>query len=820
MESLKESKDKKFINKIKNKKSYNSKYNFKKSTKLRIKNSQEFSNIKEVRDDGIMILKNCECACLLEVGAIDLSLTSKVEKEGFFFNFKDLFQIRNLKLKCFKLDKRINLNPNKENYENLIKKFSDDEKRIKLLEQNYELINQLETDNYTLSSGYYFVLIAKDVDQLNKQLDEVEIITNNLNPKMFIEAITNRLEIYSFLTNLYYSDVNLEQLMWLDLPELVSPLYLQEKSNMLKIDDREVQLIAIKNISPFIEEMFFESIFNIPKVKACINVNDTIDTENLVNVLDSSYQFLLSDRNTTKKLSDATELDTEKENFQILMNDIKNGNEKIKEVSLILAIEGNRKEKEEQFRELKRLAEIYQIKLDIPKLRQMEAWQSFDITGYNLKDYSIYLPTLTLSAGFPFTKTYFNDYSGYILGYDIHTYLPIFFDSFYLNKKSRTSHNIAIVASTGGGKSYTMKKILVNEFARQTKIFILDAESEYQKLVQSNGGEYIDLYSKKNGIINPLQIRYIPNEDDKETNKTSDCPLPKHLGFLESFFKSAFDNISEKELVMLLSIIEALYNKKGIYSNTPIEVLEKFKNTDYPIFSDLHRFIPEYKNRENSPEKIMIINQLEILLSRFLTGTDAYLFDGYTTIDLSNDLIGFNMKELLYSGNKRLINTQTINLLTYLNNAIISNKINNEKLDLNYKKPITIVADEFHLFIDEENCEILRNFGQLARRIRKYTGSLIVATQSIEDFVGNNNILRHAKAIFNNCQYQMVGMLKEADMLAYLELFKENPLTDTQKNFLLKANQGEFLLNITRKKRLRIKISATPLEQEMMGELK
>ena len=171
MEFLKESKDKKFINKIKNKKSYNSKYNFKKSTKLRIKNSQEFSNIKEVRDDGIMILKNCECACLLEVGAIDLSLTSKVEKEGFFFNFKDLFQIKNLKLKCFKLDKRINLNPNKENYENLIKKFSDDEKRIKLLEQNYELINQLETDNYTLSSGYYFILIAKDVDQLNKQVE-------------------------------------------------------------------------------------------------------------------------------------------------------------------------------------------------------------------------------------------------------------------------------------------------------------------------------------------------------------------------------------------------------------------------------------------------------------------------------------------------------------------------------------------------------------------------------------------------------------------------------------------------------------------------
>jgi len=175
---------------------------------------------------------------------------------------------------------------------------------------------------------------------------------------------------------------------------------------------------------------------------------------------------------------------------------------------------------------------------------------------------------------------------------------------------------------------------------------------------------------------------------------------------------------------------------------------------------------------------------------------------------------------LLYSDNKRLINTQIINLLTYLNNAIVTNKINNDKLDSKYKKPICIVADEFHLFIDEENCEILRNFGQIARRIRKYTGSLIVATQSISDFVGNNDVLRHAKAIFNNCQYQMIGMLKEADMNAYLELFKENPLTDTQKDFLYKAQQGEFLLSVTRKKRLRLKVEANPLEVEMMGENK
>ena len=139
------------------------------------------------------------------------------------------------------------------------------------------------------------------------------------------------------------------------------------------------------------------------------------------------------------------------------------------------------------------------------------------------------------------------------------------------------------------------------------------------------------------------------------------------------------------------------------------------------------------------------------MLSRFLTGTDSYLFDGYTTINLSNDLIAFNLQELLYSGNQRLINTQTLNLLTFLNNSIVSNKILNDRSK--EKKHIMVIADEFHLFIDDENPVVLRNFGQLARRIRKYSGSLLVATHSIKDFVGSSNILRHSTAIFNNCQY-------------------------------------------------------------------
>lgn len=547
----------------------------------RIKNSQTFSNVKSVADDGLIELKTGEVASLIEVKTIDLSLTSKSERNNFFFALKSLYQIRNLNLKCYKLDQKINLNNNKINLEELINYYKDDSQKEKLLDESKRLIEELEENHFTISSVYYLVVISKDLNTLEKQLDEIEEIISKITPRINMEVIDNRLEIYKFLTNLYMNPKALDDLIWSDLPSLVSPLSIQEKTNMLKMDDKDIQMVTIKNIPPFVDELFFEEIFNVPDVRACISIKDAISQDELVRWVNSQYQFLLSDRSTTKKLSDAIELDTQKENFQQLMVEIKNGDEKIKEVSLTLIITGTKN----TFRDLKRLVDRYQIKLDIPKLRQMECWQNYDLTTTSLDDYSIYLSTLTLSVGFPFTKTYFNDSSGYMLGVDLHTSLPIFFDPFVINNQ-RTSHNIAIVSSTGGGKSFTMKKMIINEYARGTKIFILDAENEYKNLVISNGGEYIDLYSKKGGIINPLQIRYIPSDDEDKETKETDCPLAKHLGFLEAFFKTAFEDITEKELVMLLSVVESLYNTKGIFKNTSINTLQSLSPSDYPIFRD------------------------------------------------------------------------------------------------------------------------------------------------------------------------------------------------------------------------------------------
>ena len=79
----------------------NRKYSSRSQMKRRIKNSKTVTNVKEIGDDGLIYLKSGEVATLIEVKAIDLSLTSNHEKNLLFSMLKALYQVPNLNLKCY-----------------------------------------------------------------------------------------------------------------------------------------------------------------------------------------------------------------------------------------------------------------------------------------------------------------------------------------------------------------------------------------------------------------------------------------------------------------------------------------------------------------------------------------------------------------------------------------------------------------------------------------------------------------------------------------------------------------------------------------------
>jgi len=788
------------VNKAKIKKQEN--YLSKGKLKKKIQNSQVFTNIKSISDKGIIELKTGQYSIFYKVNSIDLSLTNDSEQNLFFHTLSKLYRL-SFTIKAYKFDEKINLNANKENYIKMIEDCDNNIARRNLLTNNHNFIESIEAENMTSASSYYLAIISKNKEALEKNKEEFENACNNVIPKLELEQITNKKNLIKIFCNMYFSNTNLDQIIYYDFIDLVTPLKINENISSLRFDDEEIQLLSIKNYPLFIEHGFLDRIINLPNVKASITINESIEQYKLLSVLNSSFKAVLADYNSSKNLSDVTEMQSLMDNYKMLIEQISTNDEKIKEVSIVLAISGNKKKRDEIIKMIKSNAELYQIKVDVPKLRQFEAWQSYDLTDKGFKDYAMYLPTITLASTFFFTENYHNDSTGYLIGEDSAYGLPIFYDPFYLSK-NRTSHNIGVIGTSGSGKSYLLKLMITNEFARGTKLFLFDIENEMQKLCERCGGVHIDLSSKS--LINPLQVRYVLTDEEESSI------LGKHLGFLENFFITAFEDITEKELVVLLDIVERFYNSRGISKRTTLEEFEKMTAKDYPIFSDLYAFLLEEQRSCNNKE----LSNIEVLLKRMVIGQDANLFNGITTIDLSNNLIVFNLQELLFNSSKRLINTQMINLLTYLSNEIVDNKKRNDKFDLEQK--MLIVLDEFHNYIDEDNPTLLKYFDQLNRRARKYKLGIVVASQQPTDFTSRSNILRHASAIFNNSQYQITGMLKDTDVEAVEKLYSNTPLTETQKQFLSRCNQGQFLLNITNKNRLRINVFATPLQTYYMGE--
>ena len=277
-EEKKKKKEHKVIEKfVKKKDNSKQKYITKSVLKRKFKNAQSFTNAEVVNDNGIIKLRDNSFARVFSVDAIDLSLTSNNQKQNFFNQLKFLYQLKGLNLRIYKLDDKIDLNANKDYYNRLMEEFANDEEKLTFLKERYDRLEILEEQNLTTTSRYYFVLISDNDKALEHTSEELEMHCYNMTPRLHIQMITNKLEIYQFLINLYLSNANIEQLMWRD-------------------------------------ELFFEELFNVPDTRCCIHIKDTIPTEELVRRLDSNYEFLVSERSTTRKLSDATQMDTEREN--------------------------------------------------------------------------------------------------------------------------------------------------------------------------------------------------------------------------------------------------------------------------------------------------------------------------------------------------------------------------------------------------------------------------------------------------------------------------------------------------------------------------
>ena len=393
--------------------------------------------------------------------------------------------------------------------------------------------------------------------------------------------------------------------------------------------------------------------------------------------------------------------------------------------------------------------------------------------------------TSTFVGGFLFNKNTFIDKKGYYLGINEKGGIVIF--NLWQKDSDRTNSNMVIVGSSGSGKSVAVKHIAYNEIPN-SKILIIDPENEYSYLCENLGGKIINCNGGENGgILNPLQIRI-----DREENTNS---LALHFQFLRTFFSILYPSLQDMEFSALELLLEELYQRFNINKNTDIS---KLKNTDFPKLEDLYFFIEE-KNKQSSNETF---EKIMSLIRPICIGQSADIWNGYTNIDINTDMTVFNTSSM-HKFQEQYKRAQYYNIMSYCWD-FLSRDINERTI---------LIADECHMLIDPNIPQTLEYLKNISKRARKYNSSIIVITQSIEDFL-NEKIRLYGQSLFTNSTYKLFFKLDGQDLKDVQETFK---LTDKETQLIYNAKIGEALFTAGIRK-IFINMQIDKKEKELIDE--
>lgn len=381
----------------------------------------------------------------------------------------------------------------------------------------------------------------------------------------------------------------------------------------------------------------------------------------------------------------------------------------------------------------------------------------------------------TYIGGFFNSSEGFSDEEGFYFAKDINGKLMIM--DLWKRGGDRTNSNIVAVGAPGKGKSTAIKKIIVNEYMLGTKILIVDPEREYDSIVKNLGGDWINLGGSNKGSINPLEIKPISLDDsDEEQEFDGIGALALHLQNLEVFFGLCLTEITERQKTLLNENLIKLYNNFNISWDTDVS---KLGNKDFPIISDLYDILLRNKDLEEDKKTIEDYNDLILFIGNLINGQDQFLFNKHTSLHTKSKIVCLDTYDLNNSS-ERIKKAQYFNIISWCWQQITKDR--HEK--------IMLICDEAYLLIDPEIPQTLIGLRNIAKRCRKYEGSLVVISQSIIDFL-DPRIKAYGQALLTLPCYKIFLGSDGKDLQEIVDTFE---LKQIHKDIIQAGIQGRGLL--------------------------
>jgi hypothetical protein len=363
------------------------------------------------------------------------------------------------------------------------------------------------------------------------------------------------------------------------------------------------------------------------------------------------------------------------------------------------------------------------------------------------------LPGGVVATLYPWLWDELQQPGGHMVGFRVRGGTPILIDTFAEDRFANA--NIGVFGHSGAGKTFLMKSLLLADAAAGVGAFIVDPEAEYRGLCEHGGGQWVDMALGAGASINVLdRALAVLGERD---------PIGDQVIDLVDLVSTMCGGLAEDDRI---DVDEALR-----------DVLAQPGGT----LADVRRLLD---SRSHAPRVVRS-------LRRWTEGQLGRLFSAPTNVSLDADLVVFGLRDL---------KEEVLPVAYFLIAQWIWARVRSRPT------PRRLLFDEVGLLFEYP---LVRRFlVRLARRVRKYQGSLCLVTQNAGDLLSSDQGL----VLATNPSTLFLGAQRQAEAQ---RLQRALGLTEGQTDFLASASRGQFLL-IAGESRHRITTAAPPWYESIL----
>ena len=667
-----------------------------------------------------------------------------------------------------------------------------------ILRERIDRIDKMNNIRKQYLSDYYIVVYGRnELDLENTTINVAsEINKCGLNTKLLGRKETAIFLKYSFSRN--FDEREIKEIEDNQLIAWVKPKKVEFKANSYTMDGTQAAVFAIADYPLRVRNAWGADVFNIPNTKVVLHVKP-VDKFKAIKRIDKCIGEMETKQILSEKASEANSAETHRETMNALLDSLQTENESLLDVTLTITAY-NYLDDDNYKKAVRRSIMTGNFKPSNLYGLQIEGFKSSAISPVStLKNYERGINSSSLAAVFPFVRTFVMDDGGIMLGENKANGFPFIFNIWKRGNLYQNSNGM-IIGKSGSGKSFFLKSLIANEWANDTRVIILDPEAEYLTLTKNLSGNLIDVGNAKEGRINPFHIYKILTEDGLPADPV--VTFNTHLKMLESFFKIVFVGANSDVIELINNLAVEAYARKGIYETTDCTRLNA---EDFPLFTDLLAVLREKNKEETDGLTLRDMRTAELYLQKFVSGRYSDIWNAPSTLKVNAALIDFNFQSLFANKNNTVANAQMLLVFRFIEQEVINAREAN-KSGKNLRT--LIIADEAHLFIDAKFPIALDFFFSMSKRIRKYNGSFIPATQNIADWNANEELRSKTSAILKNSQYTFIFKLSAPDMKDVLDVYKAgDSFNADEQRMIISAVTGQVFFIGSTELRTNVKIT-------------